>query len=81
LKIGDGCCEQGLQAGLPPASVAGFTHPEVLEMVDLAFYLGPPAQQRLGGGLALGGPGRFYALMVAADHDGAPAAAVGAAVP
>jgi hypothetical protein len=44
LEVGDGCRKQGLQAGFSPASVAGFAHPEALEMVDLSLHFGPPAQ-------------------------------------
>ena len=47
----------------------------------LAFHFGPSAQQCLGPGLALGGPGRLDAAVVAAHHDGAPASPGGAAVP
>jgi len=38
LDVGDGRCKQGLQPGFSAAPVAGFAHPEVLEVVDLAFH-------------------------------------------
>src|SRR5258708_29474095 len=63
FEVGHGGGEQGLEARLSSASVTGFAHAQVLEVVDLAFDLGPLAEQGLGGGFVLSGSGRLAAVM------------------
>src|SRR3954452_25034014 len=72
LEVGDGGRKQRLQPCSSPAAVAGLAHAEVLKVVDLAFDLGAPAQQRGGGGLGLRGAGSLEAVVVSADDDAAP---------
>jgi len=78
LEVGHGGREQRLQARPSSSPVAGLAHTQVLEVVDLALDLGPPAQQRLGRRLGLGRPGGGDASLVYADGDLATAFGCGA---
>ena len=76
--VGHGGGQETLMFGFPPSSVAGFAHAEILEVVDLSFYLGSVAQQAHDVGILLGGPGSLEALVVYTDKNGPPAGGSGA---
>ncbi len=76
--VGHGSGHEPLKFGLPSASVAGFTHAEILEVVDPALHLGSIAQQGHDLGVVLGGPSGGQALVVDTDKDGPPARRRGA---
>src|SRR5436305_9804788 len=80
FDVGDGGGEEGLEFRFSSTPVAGLAHPEVLEVIDLSFDLGPLPQQLFGDRFNLGGPGGLDPGLVFADQDRASSFAADTAV-
>jgi len=68
-EVGDRGGEKRLEGGLAPPSIAGLSHPEVLEVVDRALHLGAPTKEGRCLGILLGGTGGGHAIRMAGDED------------
>src|SRR6266542_1952386 len=73
--------EAELQQGLASAPVACLAHPDVLQVVDLAFDLGATAELVGDLGVTLGSASGGHPPLVHADLDGAATGALGALLP